>query len=120
MSRTKSAQQLDQEIAAALAGRTLHVDHAERLGHRWKDREHRGRQRRGGWVGTEVQALLFDRAQWTPTQAKAWAKKHDYKSGKVRVTDNYVRLRQFDPVPGTQKRTITFGDGIKAVIEQVK
>ena len=36
------------------------------------------------------------------------------------MTDNYVRLRQFDPVPGTQKRTITFGKGIKAVVEQVK
>ena len=43
-----------------------------------------------------------------------------FESAKVHATDDYLRLRQFPPVPGTQKRTITFGDGIKAVIEQVK
>ena len=95
-------------------------NHAARLGHRWKDRDHRGRRSRGGWRGTEVQSLLFSRPQWTEGKAKAWAKEHAYKSGQVDITDNYVRLRQFDPIAGRQKRTITFGDGIKAIIEQVK
>jgi hypothetical protein len=115
--RTKSASQLDREIAEILGGGT---SHAARLGHRWKDREHRGRRSRGRWRGTEVQSLLFARPRWTEGKAKSWAKDHDYKSGQVDITDNYVRLRQFDPIAGTQKRTITFGDGIKAIIEQVK
>ena len=116
--RTKSSSQLDREIAAALSRRS--TQHSTTLGHRYRDRPHRGRRNPGRWRGTEVQALLFARPQWTPGAAKEWAAAHDYKSGKVHVTDNYVRLRQFDPVRGTQKRTITFGDGIKAVIEQVK
>jgi hypothetical protein len=115
--RTKSASQLDREIADALSRGS---SHAEKLGHRYRDRPHRDRRNPGRWRGTEVQALLFARPQWSPSDAKAWAHGHDFKSGKVHVTDDYVRLRQFDPVSGTQKRTITFGDGIKAVIEQVK
>ncbi len=67
-----------------------------------------------------MQALLFARAAWSPSKARAWAREHGYRSSKVHATKNYLRLRQFDPVPGTQKRTITFGDGIRAVIEQVK
>lgn len=67
-----------------------------------------------------MQSLLFARPRWTESTAKAWAREHAYKSGKVDVTDAYIRLRQFDPVKGLKKRTITFGDGIKAVIEQVK
>jgi len=115
--RTKSTKQLDREIAEALSRRP---SHAGKLGHRWADRPHRGRENPGRWRGTEVQALLFERPKWTSSSAKAWAHEHDYKSVKAHVTDHYVRLRQFAPVPGTQKRTITFGDGIKAVIEQVK
>ena len=117
MPRTKSASQLDREIAEALSRGPAH---AKKLGPRWTDRSHRERRNPGRWRGTEVQALLFERPRWTPHAAKAWARDHDFKSVKVHVTDNYVRLRQFDPVPGTQKRTITFGDGIKAVVEQVK
>lgn len=71
------------------------------------------------WKGSEIQSLLFDK-QWTPAEARAWATSHGYKATKVHVTDDYIHLRQFAPVPGTQKRTITFGQGIKAVVEQVK
>ena len=112
MPRTKSSRQLDREIADALWQRGRNCA----IGHRLPVRHHARRP----WKGTEVQALLFERPRWTPTEAKAWAKDHDFNSGKVHVTDNYVRLRQFDPTRGRQKRTITFGDGIKAVIEQVK
>lgn len=118
MTRSRS-RQLDREIAEALAGNRSRLAHAV-LGHRYQDRLHRRRRNPGRWRGTEVQALLFERPRWTPRAATEWASSHDFRSGKVHVTDHYVRLRQFDPVRGTQKRTITFGDGIKAVIEQVK
>ena len=106
MPRRRPAAQLDREIVAVL-GRD---PGARRL----------GRDYRNQWSGSAVQSLLFARPPWTPRKAKAWAREHDYRSGKVHATKNYLRLRQFDPVPGTQKRTITFGDGIRAVIEQVK
>jgi hypothetical protein len=128
--RKKSPAQLDREIAEALSHGSSRHDHAEvsqdlaRHGHKgahgYASRPHRGRRNPGRWKGTEVQSLLFERPKWTPATAKEWARDHAYHSGKVDVTDNYVRLRQFAPVRGTQKRTITFGDGIKAVIEQVK
>jgi hypothetical protein len=71
------------------------------------------------WEGSEIQSLLFDK-QWTPAEAKRWATEHGYKAGKVDVTDNYIRLRQFTPIDGTEKRTITLGQGIKAILEQIK
>jgi hypothetical protein len=85
-------------------------------------------KRRGGrhvahhgqhWEGSEIQSLLFDK-QWTPAEARDWATSHGYKATKVHVTDNYIRLRQFPPIEGTEKRTITLGQGIKAILEQVK
>lgn len=122
MTRRKSPAQFDREIADVLA----RPSHAEKIGYRhlrhlqrrWQAQPHRGRSP-DHWKGSEVQSLLFARPQWTPSRAKEWAHAHDYRGGKVDVTDSYVRLRQFAPTPGTQKRTITFGDGIKAVIEQV-
>lgn len=68
-----------------------------------------------------VQALLFDRAAgWTAASAKAWAKSHGYKHGKVHITDQYVRIRQFDPKGLKVKRTVTFGQGIRAVVAREK
>ena len=65
----------------------------------------------------EVQSLLFSRAEgWTTSKAKQWAKSHGYKHGKVDVTDQYIRLRQFDPKGLKVKRTKTFGHGIKAIV----
>lgn len=65
----------------------------------------------------DVQSLLFDRsAGWTAGKAKEWAKSHGYRHGKVHVTDQYVRIRQFDPRGLKVKRTITFGHGIRAVV----
>jgi|GEM_PF-2561954 len=65
----------------------------------------------------DVQSLLFSRADgWTPSKAREWAKSHGYKYGKVHVTDQYVRLRQFDPKGLKVKRTITLGRGIRAVV----
>lgn len=108
MPRKKSSSLLDREIAEHLGGNP--------------GRRHARRGRHVAlkpWPGSEVQSLLFDK-QWTVPEAKDWARDHGYRSGKVHVTDDYIRLRQFEPVSGTEKRTITFGQGIKAVIEQVK
>lgn len=101
MAKKKSGSQLDREIDEA-------------IGHR------RGRHvALKPWPGSEIQSLLFDK-QWTPSEATDWARSHGYKASKVHVTDNYIRLRQFAPIAGREKRTITFGQGIKAVIEQVR
>ena len=113
MSGRKSHAQLDREIAEVLSRRSDRgTSHAAQ--------PRPGRRNPGRWLGTEVQALLFSRPRWGPTEAKEWAKEHGYRAAKVHVTDNYVRLRQFDPTRGRQKRTIAFGKGIKAVVEQVR
>lgn len=65
----------------------------------------------------EVQSLLFSRdAGWTTAKAKAWAKEHGYKYGKVDVTEQYIHMRQFSPKGLKVKRTITLGRGIRAVV----
>jgi hypothetical protein len=64
-----------------------------------------------------AQSLLFDRsAGWTESKAKSWARSHGYKYGKLDVTDQYIRIRQFDPKGTKVKRTIPFGRGIRAVV----
>jgi hypothetical protein len=100
----KSPAQLDREIAQVLRGRGRgrHVAH------------HAAR-----WEGSEIQSLLFDK-QWTPAEAREWARSHGYRAGKVHVTDDFIRLRQFPPVEGAEKRTITLGQGIKAILQQVR
>jgi len=63
------------------------------------------------------QSLLFSRsAGWTPSKAKEWAKSHGYKHGKADVTEQYVRIRQFNPKGSAVSRTIPFGRGIRAVV----
>jgi len=65
----------------------------------------------------DIQSLLFSRADgWTASKAKEWARSHGYKHGKVDVTDQYVRIRQFSPKGLKVKRTITLGRGIRAVV----
>jgi len=65
----------------------------------------------------DVQSLLFSRAAgWTPSKAKAWAKSHGFKHGKVHTTAGQVRIRQFDPKGLKVKRTVPFGHGIQAVV----
>ena len=80
------------------------------------------RANRTNWRGaTQVQTLLFDKALFTPTQARRWAKKHNFEvPGIDQGSDasQYHRVRQHDPEAfrkGTM-RTIEFTDGIKAVI----
>ncbi len=70
------------------------------------------------WRGSNVQSLLFTRSKWSVGHAMMWAHAHGYKHHKVDVTEGHIRLRQFTPHKNRTKRTITFGKGIKAVIEQ--
>ena len=44
-----------------------------------------------------VQSLVFDRAFFTETSAKAWALHHGFRSHSVDITNNKIRLRQLDP-----------------------
>jgi hypothetical protein len=64
-----------------------------------------------------IQSLLFRRdAGWTESKAKQWAKSHDFKHDSADVTDQYIRIRQFDPKGLKVKRTITLGRDIRAVV----
>ena len=108
MARKKSGAQLSREIAEFLGGNP---------GHRSRSRGRHVALK--PWPGSEVQTLLFDK-QWTVPEARDWARSHGYRSSKVHETDDYIRLRQFEPTEGLEKRTIVFGQGIKAVIEQVR
>jgi hypothetical protein len=69
-------------------------------------------------VGTEVQTLLFDKDDFTKSDAKAWARENDFKHGKVDETDEYYRLRQRPPGEFKKSgfRTIDLSTGVKAVI----
>lgn len=64
----------------------------------------------------DVQSLLFSRNGWTAASAKSWARSHGYKSAGVDVTDQHIRIRQFDSKGFKTHRTIPFGRGIRAVI----
>lgn len=63
-----------------------------------------------------VQSLLFARPRWTPARAKAWARSHGYRSAKVDVTAEHVRLRQSAPGSKRVFRTVQFGKGVSAVV----
>jgi hypothetical protein len=65
-----------------------------------------------------VQSVLFDRDQWDPEGAVYWLQRHGYRASKLHASDSFLRFRQFDPARSGAHtfRTITFGQGIKAVV----
>lgn len=68
-------------------------------------------------TGSVVQTLLFPKDKFTVTSAKAWARKHGKKSGKVDVTEKYIRLRQLSPGGFARMRNIPLGSsGVRAVV----
>jgi len=71
-----------------------------------------------GTPGTQVQTLLLDKDVFTKKQAKAWARNHNFRYGKVDETASYYRLRQGDPTAFRKDtfRTIDFRPGVKAVV----
>jgi hypothetical protein len=70
------------------------------------------------WAGEHIESLLFSRPEWTMDRAQEWAKAHGYRYSDVDLKPRYIHLRQRRPINGKQKRTIDFGKGIRAVIEQ--
>jgi hypothetical protein len=72
------------------------------------------------WLSLEeasgVQSLIFSKDKFSKEQAKYWAKKHNFKSGKVDEKEGTYRLRQQNPKKFGTMRTKSFGPGIKAVI----
>lgn len=63
-----------------------------------------------------VQSLLFDRSEYTVPQAKAWARGHGFKSSKVDLKPETIRLRQESPSKFETFRTKSFGHGVRAVV----
>ena len=69
-------------------------------------------------VGMEVQTLLFPRGRFTPRQAIAWAKSHNFRTSKIHATDQYLRVRHRNPndfQPGSF-RTIDLSGDVRAVV----
>jgi hypothetical protein len=72
--------------------------------------------RRRGRGRSRVQTLIFPRSRFTPSSAKAWARKHRFKSGKVDITGQSIRIRQLPPGGFSRMRTISLGPSVKAVV----
>jgi hypothetical protein len=65
--------------------------------------------------GSRVQALLFQKDRFSLAQAKAWAKRHEWKAGDVDETQDFIHLRQEDPSRFERIRTVFFGgSGVQA------
>ena len=67
----------------------------------------------------KVQTLIFSKEKFTKASAKAWAKSHGFKAGKVDEKTNTYRLRQRDPGQFETFRTIEFKPGLKAVVAKI-
>jgi len=69
-------------------------------------------------VGTQIQTLIFDKSMFNLRQAKAWAKKNNFKNDFVDGKLNTFRIRQKDPTMFTEDgfRTIQLRQGVQAVI----
>lgn len=82
---------------------------------RFAARENPVRRRERG--GSRVQTLIFPRSRFTPAEAKAWAHAHNFKAGKLDVTDQSIRIRQEDPSHFSRMRTIRMGGSpVQAVV----
>ena len=55
--------------------------------------------------GSEVQSVLFDKTKWNAKEARKWLTEHKFHSGKLDVTDQYLRFRQNDPGKYKKLRT---------------
>lgn len=61
---------------------------------------------------SEIQSLIFPKRKFSISDAKKWAKTHDFKANKADVTKNNIRIRQFNPNEikrGGECRTIHLG-----------
>lgn len=75
---------------------------------------HRG-ERKFCPVGSRVQTLLFPTSRFTVSSAKAWAKRHDWRTGDVDVKPEFIHFRQEDPSVFKRIRTVHMGGrGVQA------
>ena len=63
-----------------------------------------------------VQSVIFRRNKYNNKQAVAWLDKHGYIHPKSHVTRNYIRFRQFDPIPDDRYFMKPAANGIFLVI----
>lgn len=78
---------------------------------------------KGGEVqSTEVQSLIFHKDNFTKSQAKDWALKHNFIASKFDETADTIRVRQHQPIMYDKKsfRTIDLTKGIQAIIAKPK
>ena len=69
--------------------------------------------------GSRIQTLIFDRDMFTPAQAKNWAVDNEFKTSKVDLQPNTIRLRQIAPSRFDSRygfRTIQITDGVQATV----
>lgn len=67
------------------------------------------------------QSILFNKNAYTDYSARQWLSEHNYHPIKpVHVTKTYFRYRLQDPSSKKNYITISFGKGIKAVVEKKK
>lgn len=61
---------------------------------------------------SRVQAVLFDKYQWSAKRSAAWLSGHGYAPIKAaHETRSLRRYRILEPVPGAQYRTLKLGTG---------
>lgn len=77
------------------------------------------RRLRGNGIGktpSQVQSIVFQKAEWTIKDAKKWLKEHNYKYGKVDKTPSTLRFRQEEPELYSEFRVKNLPGGIMLVL----
>ena len=73
-------------------------------------------------TSTVVQALIFDRDDFEPSEARDWARRQGYEIASPDITDGTIRIRQEDlsRFERDSLRTIELKDGVEAVVGRLK
>ena len=78
-------------------------------------------KQKGGKASTRIQAIIFEKENFTSDIARKWLSENGYTPIKrVDKTKNFLRYRLVEPRKGAMYRMIDFGDDIKAVLEILK
>jgi hypothetical protein len=67
---------------------------------------------------SEVQSVIFSKADWTVDRAKQWLSKHGYKYGKVDgvYRPHFWSFRQLDPITRKKYFSMHIGRGIQLIL----
>lgn len=65
----------------------------------------------------EVQSVIFNKSKFTLNSASSWIIKNGFKIGRVDITKNYYRFRQYNPSKNKKYRIKTLTSSIKLVLE---